>query len=81
MLFVALAWDYDGTIAADRKVDQFTLDASAQVAENGAVLYLPKTGRAANRGAAPARIHFGIAREISRTAFGRPLHRGDLDPQ
>jgi len=43
MLFVALAWDYDGTIAADGKVDQFTLDALAQVAENGAVLYLPKT--------------------------------------
>jgi HAD superfamily hydrolase (TIGR01484 family) len=75
MLFVALASDYDGTIAADGKVDQFTLDALAQVksagkrlllvtgrelaslksafgaldlfdivvAENGAVLYFPKT--------------------------------------
>jgi hypothetical protein len=31
MLFVALASDHDGTIAADGKVDQFTLDALAQV--------------------------------------------------
>jgi hydroxymethylpyrimidine pyrophosphatase-like HAD family hydrolase len=75
MLFVALASDYDGTIAADGKVDQSTLDALAHVksagkrlllvtgreistlknafgavdlldiivAENGAVLYFPKT--------------------------------------